>query len=139
MEVTLQLIYQFSFDIIFWLFPGCVIWDFDVYDIMFLGKILIIREFSHSKLIILKLEITSIWLNEFPNKQIFSDQFHFNQLLIGAGKWQERSFSFSFGNSNFLSKIYSFLNSILLVLIKLTKMFKMFLWCRIKSRWAWIM
>ena len=91
MEVTLQLIYQFSFDIIFWLFPGCVIWDFDVYDIMLLGKILIIREFSHSKLIILKLEITSIWLNEFPNKQIFSDQFHFNQLLIGAGKWQKEN------------------------------------------------
>ena len=77
----------------FWLFPGCVIWDFDVYDIMFLGKILIIREFSHSKLItVIRNNYLVSGLNEFPNKQIFYDQFHFNQLLIGVGKWQKENF-----------------------------------------------
>ena len=56
------LIYQFAFDIIFWLFPGCVIWDFDV-RLNVLGKFLVIREFSHSKLITMYLEITRIYLS----------------------------------------------------------------------------
>ena len=46
-----------------------------------------ISEFSHSKLInVIRNNYLVSGLNEFPNKQIFYDQFHFNQLLIGAGK-----------------------------------------------------